>query len=37
VQGKGGLDQNSAHDIVCGPNHALCLAVPWWSIGTRHM
>jgi hypothetical protein len=29
VQGKGGLDQNSAHDIVCGPNHALCLAVPW--------
>jgi hypothetical protein len=27
---KGGLDQKSAHDIVCGPNHALCLAVEGW-------
>jgi hypothetical protein len=29
ARGKGGLDQKSAHDIVCGPNHALCLAVMW--------
>jgi hypothetical protein len=29
ARGKGGLDQESAHDIVCGPNHALCLAVLW--------
>jgi hypothetical protein len=34
--GKGGLDQKSAHDIVCGLNHALCLAVLWQSIRTRH-
>jgi hypothetical protein len=27
TRGKRGLDQKSAHDIVCGPNHALCLAV----------
>jgi hypothetical protein len=33
---KGGLDQKSAQDIVCGPNHALCLAVLWRSIRTRH-
>jgi hypothetical protein len=37
ARGKGGLDQKSAHDIVCGPNHALCLAVLWGSIQTRHM
>jgi hypothetical protein len=36
ARGKGGLDQKSAHDIVCGPNHALCLAVLWRSIRTRH-
>jgi hypothetical protein len=24
------------HDIVRGPNHALCLAVLWGSIQTRH-
>jgi hypothetical protein len=26
---EGGLDQKSVHDIVCGPNHALGLAVLW--------
>jgi hypothetical protein len=36
VRGKGGLDQKSVHDIVCGPNHALCLTVLWRSIRTRH-
>jgi hypothetical protein len=36
AQGKGGLDQKSAHDIVCGPNHALSLAVLWRGIRTRH-
>jgi hypothetical protein len=36
ARGKGGLDQKSAHDIVCGPNHALCLAILWRSIRTRH-
>jgi hypothetical protein len=34
--GKRGLDQKSAHDIVCGLNHALYLAVLWRSIQTRH-
>jgi hypothetical protein len=29
VRGEGGLDQKSVHDIICGPNHALCLAVLW--------
>jgi hypothetical protein len=29
ARGKGGLDQKSAHDNVCGPNHTLCLAVLW--------
>jgi hypothetical protein len=36
TQGQGGLDQKSVHDIVRGPNHALCLAVLWGSIQTRH-
>jgi hypothetical protein len=36
ARGQGGLDQKSAHDIVRGPNHALCLAVMWGSIRTRH-
>jgi hypothetical protein len=36
ARGKGGLDHKSAHDIVCGPNHALCLAILWRSIRTRH-
>jgi hypothetical protein len=36
TRGKRGLDQKSAHDIVCGPNHALRLAVLWRSIRTRH-
>jgi hypothetical protein len=36
ARGKGGLDQKSAHDIICSPNHALCLAVLWRSIRTRH-
>jgi hypothetical protein len=26
---EGGLDQKSVYDIVCGPNHALGLAVLW--------
>jgi hypothetical protein len=34
--GKGGLDQKSAHDIVCGLNYVLCLAVLWRSVRTRH-
>jgi hypothetical protein len=34
--GQRGLDQKSAHNIVRGPNHALCLAVLWGSIRTRH-
>jgi hypothetical protein len=25
-----------AHDIVCGPNHALNLVVLWRSVQTRH-
>jgi hypothetical protein len=29
ARGKGGLDQKSTHDINCGPNHALGLAVLW--------
>jgi hypothetical protein len=29
TRGKGGLDQKSAHDIVFGPNHVLCLAILW--------
>jgi hypothetical protein len=33
---EGGLDQESAHAIVRGSNHALCLAVLWESIRTRH-
>jgi hypothetical protein len=36
ARGKGGLDQKSAHDIVRGPNHALCLAILWGSLRTRH-
>jgi hypothetical protein len=36
ARGKGCLDQKSAHAIVCGPNHALCLAILWRSIRTRH-
>jgi hypothetical protein len=37
AQGQGGLDQKSAHAIVCGPNHALSLTVLWGSVRTRHM
>jgi hypothetical protein len=29
ARGQGGLDPKSAHDIICGPNHALGLAVLW--------
>jgi hypothetical protein len=36
ARGQGCLDQKSAHDIVCGLNHALCLVVLWGSIRTRH-
>jgi hypothetical protein len=36
ARGQGGLDQKSVHDIVRGPNHALCLAVHWGSIRRRH-
>jgi hypothetical protein len=30
------LDRQGAHDIVCGPNHALSLAVLGRGIRTRH-
>jgi hypothetical protein len=33
---KGYLEQQGAHDIVGGTNHALSLAVLWGSVGTRH-
>jgi hypothetical protein len=36
ARGQEGMDQKSAHDIVCGPNHALGLAVLWRSIRTKH-
>jgi hypothetical protein len=29
ARGQGGLDQKSAHDIVCGLNHVICRAVLW--------
>jgi hypothetical protein len=33
---KGYLEQQGAHDIVGGTNHALSLAVLWGSVGTQH-
>jgi hypothetical protein len=36
ARGQGGLDQKSAHDIIRGPNHVLCLAILWGSARTRH-
>jgi hypothetical protein len=33
---KGSLEQQGAHDIVGGTNHALNLAVLWGRVGTRH-
>ena len=33
---KGGLEQQGAHDIVGGTNHALDLAVLGGGVGTRH-
>jgi hypothetical protein len=33
---KGSLEQQGAHDIIGGTNHALGLAVLWKSVGTRH-
>jgi hypothetical protein len=34
---KGGLEQQGAHDIVGGTNHALSLTVLWGGVGTRHL
>jgi hypothetical protein len=33
---KGSQEQQGAHDIIGGTNHALGLAVLWESVGTRH-
>jgi hypothetical protein len=33
---KGILEQQRAHDIVGGMNHALSLVVLWGRVGTRH-
>jgi hypothetical protein len=35
--GKGSLEQQGAHDIVGGTNHALGLAVLRGSVGTQHL
>jgi hypothetical protein len=36
TRGQRGLNQKSAHDIVCGANHAFGLAVLGRSVRTRH-
>jgi hypothetical protein len=33
---KGSLEQQGAHDIVGGTNHALSLTVLWGHVGRRH-
>jgi hypothetical protein len=33
---KGSLEQQGAHDIIGGTNHALSLAILQESVGTRH-
>jgi hypothetical protein len=36
ASGKGGLEQQGAHDVVCGANHALNPAVLRRSVGAQH-
>jgi hypothetical protein len=35
ARGKGGLDQKSAHDIVCGPNHVAKYTDKTYGAGHR--